>query len=106
MKFVPLSGSPPMPTQVVAEAEQRGLPDSLVSQRTGARDDAHPAAFVDIARHDADLALSRRDNSWAVGADEPAFFAISHHAADLDHIANGNALSDTDDKWNACIFSF
>ena len=41
MKFVPLTGSPPMPTQVdLAEARLGRLRHGFVGQRAGARDDA------------------------------------------------------------------
>ena len=38
--------------------DRRGLRHRLVGERAGARDDADLAALVDVARHDADLALA------------------------------------------------
>src|SRR6478735_6735176 len=41
----------------LAEADVGELRDRLVGERAGAADDADPALFVDVARHDADLDL-------------------------------------------------
>ena len=51
----------------LAEADLRGLVHGFVGERAGTRHDAHAAALVDEARHDADLAFIRRDDardSW------------------------------------------
>src|SRR5512145_2186619 len=48
------------------------LTDDLVGQRPTARDDPHRARLMDVARHDADLGLPRRDRPWAVRADQTA----------------------------------
>ena len=49
-----------MPTQVrLAQAEAGQLPDGLVGERAAAADDADRARLVDVAGHDADLALRR-----------------------------------------------
>ena len=72
MNDVPTIGSPPRPTQVdLAEAEVRELPDGFVGERAAAAHDADRALLVDVARHDADLALAGRDDAGAVRADEP-----------------------------------
>ena len=60
MKFVPLTGSPPMPMQVDCPSPAAvGLGHCFVGQRARARDDADPPSPVDVAGHDADLALVR-----------------------------------------------
>src|SRR5690606_38933991 len=51
----------------LAEANVGGLLDRLIGQRAGAGDDADGARHVDVARHDADLALTRRNDARAVG---------------------------------------
>src|SRR3972149_408114 len=66
---------------VAPDADARGLAEvalgqlvhHLVGERAAARDDAHGPCLVDVPGHDADLRLTRRDEPWAVGADEPAF---------------------------------
>ena len=80
--LVPMIGSPPMPMQVrLADAERGELRDRLVGQRAAAAHDADRAAHVDVAGHDADLALlAGRDDARAVGADE-ARLAVLRHAA-------------------------
>ena len=73
MKFVPSIGSPPMPTHVDWPSPTSvSLAHGFIRQRAGARDDADRARLVDVARHDADLALARRDDAGAVRADEHA----------------------------------
>src|SRR5690606_19494044 len=52
----------------LAEAFVGGLEHGFVSQRAGARDDADAAFLEDLARHDADLALIRREDAGAVRA--------------------------------------
>ena len=73
MKFMPRTGSPPMPTQVLCPSPlSRGLKHRLVGQRARARDDADAPLLVDEARHDADLAFAGGDDARAVRADEAA----------------------------------
>jgi hypothetical protein len=92
---VPLTGSPPMPTQVLWPTPARGeLPDRFVSQRAAAGDDADVAFLVDVTGRDADaaaavgiLALAGRDDAGAVRADEPRLFAF-HGALHLEHVVD------------------
>src|SRR6185295_8756537 len=62
--------SPDPQAGALPEPELRGLPDRLVGEGPAAGDDAHLAGAVDVAGHDADLALARCDDPRAVGADE------------------------------------
>ena len=65
--------------RVAADADAGRLPEPdrgrlrhrLIGQGAGARDDADPAAAMDVPRHDADLALVRGDDAGAVRADQP-----------------------------------
>ena len=52
----------------LAEADGGRLADGLVGQGAGARDDANVAGAVDVAGHDANLALVGLDDAGAVGA--------------------------------------
>ena len=54
----------------LAEAEVRELPDRFVRERAAAAHHADRALLVDVAGHDADLALLGRDHAGAVRADE------------------------------------
>src|SRR5690606_5530020 len=47
----------------LAQARVGGLLDRFVGQRAGARDDRDLARLVDVAGHDADLALARGDDA-------------------------------------------
>ena len=71
MKSMPLTGSPPMPIAVDwPRPSAVSWSDRLVGERARARDDADVARLVDVAGHDADLALARRDDARAVRADQ------------------------------------
>ncbi len=54
----------------LTETGVSGLLHSFVGQGAGTRHDAYFAWQVDVAWHDADLALARSDNAWAVRADQ------------------------------------
>src|SRR5690606_8924571 len=56
----------------LAEAAAGRLVHRLVGQGAGAGNDADAAFLVDEPRHDADLALPRRDDAGAVRADQAA----------------------------------
>src|SRR3989440_6064765 len=53
--------------------------------------------LVDVARHDADLALPGRDDAGAVGADEPGGAPLED-ALHAHHVEDGHALGDADDE--------
>ena len=53
---------------------------------------------MDVTRHDANLALTRLDNTGAVRSDQSRFALGLHDGLDLDHIESGDALSDANDE--------
>src|SRR6185369_3704791 len=67
------------------DPERRELTDRLVRERARLREHADVPLLVDVPRHDADLALARRDDARAVRADEPHARAIER-AARLYHV--------------------
>ena len=70
MKFVPGSGSPPMPTRSTGRVERACCPTaSYVSVPERETMPIGPG-LVDVPRHDADLRLARRDDAGAVRADQ------------------------------------
>ena len=76
-------------------AKLRELPDGFIGQRARAAHDTDMTGRVDVARHDAYFALTRRDHTGAVGADEPALrlFHHWHHPSHVEHrnpLSNGN----------------
>ena len=104
MKFMPRTGSPPMPTQVLwPRPLLRGLEHGLVGERARARDDADPALLVDEARHDADLAFARRDDARAVRPDRGATVESRERRLDLHHVVHRDALGDADDELDAGV---
>ena len=61
--------------------------------------------LVDVAGHDADLGLARRDEAGAVRADEPARPA-PEEGLDAHHVGDGHALGDADDQRHAGVRRF
>src|SRR6185503_9299890 len=56
------------------EAERSQLTDSLVRQRSGARDDADVSLAMNVSRHDSDLALAGRDDARTVWTNQARRF--------------------------------
>src|SRR5665213_1360145 len=79
------------------KAHRRGLPHCFIGERAGARNNAHLAAAMNVAGHDADLAFTGGDHAGAVGSDQ-ARFGTAQRALHLHHVENGNAFGDADDQ--------
>src|SRR5690349_17139638 len=92
-----LSPAPPLPPEMIAPA--------WPMRRAGAGDDGDLALPVDVARHDADLALFRRDNAGAVRADETGA-GIRQRALHAQHVQDRNALGDADHQRDLGIDRF
>src|SRR5690606_25303463 len=91
----------------LAEAEIGELPDGLVGERAAAAHDADLASLVNVAGHDADLALAGRDDAGAIWTDESAFRVIALEAGvNLHHVEHGDALGDGDDQLDAGVGGF
>src|SRR5262249_36855911 len=86
----------------LAQAEVGQLPDRLVGQGAAAADDADRPGLVDVAGHDADLALARRDDAGAVRPDQPARLVLErlHRPGPVE---DGNALRNDDDDLDAGV---
>jgi len=79
----------------------------FVRQRAGAADDADLAGLVNVARHDADLALARRDHAGAVRPDQHTVRIVrAQRRLDLDHVDHRNAFGDADDHFHASVGGF
>lgn len=52
------------------------------------------AGLVDVSGHDSDLALSRADDSGAVGSNQAGLVLGEEGLLDLDHVLLGNTLGD------------
>ena len=74
----------------------------LVGQGAGARDDADSPGLVDVARHDADLALAGRDHAGAVRPDQAHAELIALHLA-LQHVERRHTFGDAHDQANAGV---
>src|SRR3546814_17845165 len=81
----------------LAQARVGRLLDRLVRQRARARDDAALADGVDVARHDADLALAGGDDARAVRADEHDILVALQRALDTQHVHTRHAPGYDDD---------
>src|SRR5512147_2204422 len=91
--------------RIAADAHRGGLPDAelgelchrLVGQGAGARHHPDAPLPVDVARHDADLELFRRDHARAVRSEQQRLAVLLAHAvAHFDHVAHRDALGDAD----------
>ena len=75
----------------LAQTGRRGLCHSLIGQGARATDDTDFTALMNVARHDADFALTRGDHARAVRPDQ-AGFATGQRTLDAHHVQDGNAL--------------
>src|SRR6185295_5568115 len=57
-------------TSRLSEAFSGGLENRFICKRAGPRNNANFATLMNVARHDADLALTRRDDSRTIGTYE------------------------------------
>ena len=89
----------------LSDPELRQLPDRLIGQRARARNHADVAFLVDVARHDADLALARRDDARAVRPDQPRVLALQELPRPH-HVERRNAFGDADDQRHAGVGGF
>ncbi len=89
----------------LAETARGELPNRLVGQRAAARDNADLAGLVDVAGHDAYLALAGRDDAGTVRPNQPHLLVAQ---ADLGphHVDNRDALGDTNNQFDARIGRF
>ena len=53
---------------------------------------------MDVARHDADLALAWLDDAGAVRADQARLVLRPHDRLDLDHVEGGDAFGDANNE--------
>src|SRR5688572_20076265 len=86
----------------LAKAGSRSLGHCLIGKRAGAGNNTDLAALVDVARHDADLALTRRDDAGTVRPDQ-AGVRTGEGALHLDHVEHRNPLGDADREIEAGI---
>ena len=86
----------------LAEAELGRLVHGFVSERARTRNNTDATTTVDVTRHDADLGLTRRDDTGAIGTHEASVVRLQCllHAH---HVVHRNALGDTDDELNARV---
>src|SRR6185503_16867830 len=86
----------------LAEPAPGELVDDLVGERAAARDHPHVADLVDVARHDADLGLTRRDQAGTVGADQPAG-GPGEEGLHPHHVGHRHTLGDAHDQRHAGV---
>src|SRR5262249_51653123 len=77
----------------LAEPDRGRLRHRLIGQRARARNDTDRTALVNVARHDADLALARCDDARTVRPDEPRL-RPTQRALHLDHVGDRDAFGD------------
>ena len=89
----------------MSDAALGELIDGFIGQRAGARNDADISRTMDMAWHDADFALARRNDARTVRADE-ARAAVLKKFPDPDHVERRNAFGDADDEFDFRIGGF
>src|SRR5262249_7460507 len=92
-------------------AHSRKLEYRLVSERARPTDDAHAGLagldrLVDVAGHDAGLALTGSDDARAVRSNEPYTGFRLHEALGAGHVEDRDALGDRNDYLDAGIGGF
>ncbi len=81
------------------------MPDGLVGQRPAAAHDANFPFLVNVARHNADLALFRGDDSRTVGANQHRF-TLAYLLIDANHVQRRHTLGNGYDRLEPCIQRF
>mmetsp|Transcript_3210 Transcript_3210/g.7386 ORF Transcript_3210/g.7386 Transcript_3210/m.7386 type:complete len:200 (+) Transcript_3210:255-854(+) len=76
------------------------LPDSLVRQSSGPRNDADLTGFVDVPWHDSNFAFSWLDDPWTVRTDKTRRRLLPQRMFDPCHVLLGDALRNRDDEWD------
>src|SRR5690554_459289 len=89
----------------LAEAVIGGLLDRFIGQGAGAGYDTNLTFLVDMARHDADLALVRSDQARAVRTNHANAFTINVFFG-VQHVDGRDSFSDTNDQLNTGIGGF
>ena len=79
----------------LSEVVVRCLIDSLVGQGAGPRHDTNLSLLMNVARHDANLALAWFDDARAVWSDQSRLVLGLHHRLHLDHVHSWDAFSNT-----------
>ncbi len=93
--------------RALADAQVGELPHALVRQRARSADHANPPRFVNVPRHDADLARPGRDDARAVRPNQPRPGMMCFQVRDgLHHVDHWNALGDRHDHLDAGVGRF
>ena len=93
---------------ITAYADTGGLPDlasseladRFIGQCSAARNHTHVAFQMNMARHDSDFAFAGRDDSGAIGSDQPRSLSFEEGACP-DHVECRNAFGDANDQFDA-----
>src|SRR5574343_240595 len=89
----------------LAQTQGGGLCHGFVGQGAGTGHDTDAARIVDVPRHDADLALTRGDDTRAVRADQ-ADAGFVHGFFHVQHVQGGHAFGDAHDQLHAAVDGF
>ena len=89
----------------LANPQLRELAHSFVSQSAGARNDTDVAFQMDVPWHDADLALTRRDDPGAVRANQARSLRLQIRP-DFHHVDLRNAFGDADNQGDPGVGRF
>ena len=86
----------------LSQPQTRQLPNCFIGERAAAADDTDLARLVNVAGHDADFALTRRDDARAIRTDQSAG-AVFEETRGAGHIENRDTLRDGDNDRDAGV---
>jgi hypothetical protein len=89
----------------LADAPRSQLPHRLVCERTRARNHTDSAGFVNVTRHDADLASAGRNDPRTIRSNQPRFLS-AHQRFHTHHVHHRNPLRDAHNELDSGIDRF
>src|SRR5579864_315945 len=89
----------------LTDSQARQLPHRFVSQGAGSRHHADVSFFMDVSRHDPDFTLARRNDTRAVGSDEPRLPALQKLPG-FDHVKRRNPFRDANHQRQTGVGGF
>src|SRR5262249_54270355 len=89
----------------LADFSPRELAHRFISQRSASRNDADISLKMNMAWHDSDFALTWRNDSATIGAEEAGLLTLQISAG-ADHVECRNSLGNTNHQFNARSRSF
>mmetsp|Transcript_18595 Transcript_18595/g.27281 ORF Transcript_18595/g.27281 Transcript_18595/m.27281 type:complete len:207 (+) Transcript_18595:148-768(+) len=91
-------------TSTLTESSSGGLMNGLICQCSTAADYTDISFFVNVSRHDTNLALPRFDNTRTVRANEAGCSLGPKSSLNTCHVLLRDAFCDSHNKWNFILY--